>query len=164
MTEINSYPLDLPSFPTSTQHPPYPCMCITSSTSGVTMAHSRESRQAAKRLTACSSLRHVTTATRPSITPHSDGLTHAFCQGAEPQRWSLFNLHADTLPFPLSLLALSQVHKLTNTGDSACAQTHTRMPAATIRHKHIYMYATVLRKTRVCHFLQMTLPTHYTSQ
>lgn len=108
------------------------------------MAHSRESRQAAKRLTACSSLRHVTTATRPSITPRSDGLTHAFCQGAEPQRWSLFNLHADTLPFPLSR-SFTSTHTRKHGRLRMCTNTCT--PAATIRHEHIYMYATAQENT-----------------
>lgn len=137
------------------------------------MARRRESRQAAKRLTAHSCLQRVTTATRPSITPRSDGLTHAFCQGAEPRRWSLFNLHADTLPLSLSLLAISRVHTHTHaqtlikSGKLKCARTQTRtlrMPADTVKHKHICMYLPVLKKTRFCNFLQMTLPTHYTPQ
>ena len=123
------------------------------------MAHRRESRQAAKRLTARSCLQRVTTATHPSITPHSDGLTHAFCQGAEPQRWSLFNLHADTLPHSLSLsslfhkyIELTHTHtQLTRT--NLCTYTHrVCMPADTVKHKHICMYVPVLKKHPVLPF------------
>lgn len=111
------------------------------------MAHCRERRQAAKRLTARSCLQRVTTATRPSITPRSDGLTHAFCQGAEPQRWSLFNLHADTLPLsPYSLFhEYTQAHTLPQTliksHKPKCARTQTRtvrMHADTVKHLHGY--------------------------
>lgn len=74
--------------------------------------------------------------------------------------------HSRSLSF--SLLAISQVHTFTNTEYSrklSRAQTHTvRMPADTIKHKHICMYVPVLKKTQFCHFLQITLPTHCTSQ
>lgn len=69
-----------------------------------------------------------------------------------------------------SLLAISQVHALTNLDNShklkcACVQTRTvHMPADTVEHKHVCIYVPVFKKTQLCHFLQMTQMTHYTSQ